>query len=230
MGKPVVANALEGNLEIIEHKKTGLLVQSRNQEDMAQNINYLISQPKEAKKIGHAARERILENFSLQHMIQRYKDFYLGMLNNKGECMNKKKIAYIVSLYPCWSETFILNEIIELTKKDYDVSIFSIRSDLEEYTQEKAKPYLPKTKYVEVPKMFLCFFKYLFTRPQIVIPWTIKIKLKSLKNPKIFLKNVWCIFVACYFADIVKKEQIEHLHAHFGDLSSACFFDDFKIG
>ncbi|MBZ0167281.1 MAG: glycosyltransferase family 4 protein, partial [Candidatus Omnitrophica bacterium] len=37
----------------------------------------------------------------------------------------------------------------------------------------------------------------------------------SLKNPRIFHKNVWCILVACYFADLAEDAQLTHLHAHF---------------
>ncbi|MGE0267438.1 MAG: glycosyltransferase [Candidatus Omnitrophota bacterium] len=129
--------------------------------------------------------------------------------------MNKKKIGYIVSLFPCWSETFILNEIIELTKRGYDISIFSIRKDFEKYTQEKAKPYLSRTRYIRGFKVILAFVRWLFVKPHIVLPWMAKVKMKSIINSKVFFKNVWCVLVGCYFADMVVKEKIEHLHAHF---------------
>lgn len=128
---------------------------------------------------------------------------------------DSKKIGYIVSLFPCWSETFILNEIIELDKAGYDITILSIRSDLEDYTQEKAKPYLPNTLYIRVVPMFLAYFKWLIKKPAVVVPWTLKVKWESLKNPRIFLKNVWCVLVACYFADRCREEDLKHLHAHF---------------
>lgn len=129
--------------------------------------------------------------------------------------MNKKKIGYIVSLFPCWSETFILNEMIELTRRGYDLVTFSIRKDFEKYTQEKAKPYLPRTRYIQGIKVIMAYFRWMFTKPLVVIPWTFTVKLKSLANSKVFFKNVWCVMVGCYFADLVIKEKIEHLHAHF---------------
>lgn len=127
----------------------------------------------------------------------------------------KQKIGYVVSLFPCWSETFILNEIIELGKAGYDITIFSIRKDFETYTQEKAKAYLSRTRYIAVGNMLLSCLKWCLRKPHVLLPWTVKIKWHSLKNPRIFHKNVWCILVACYFADLAEEERITHLHAHF---------------
>ncbi|MBP9853822.1 MAG: glycosyltransferase family 4 protein [Candidatus Omnitrophica bacterium] len=129
--------------------------------------------------------------------------------------MSKKKIGYIVSLFPCWSETFILNEIIELEKKGYVITIFSIRKDFEKYTQEKAKPYIARSRYLHEFKVILSFFRWLLTKPHIVIPLSLKIIKRSAAHSKTFIKNVWCIMAGCYFADMVIREKIEHLHAHF---------------
>ena len=127
----------------------------------------------------------------------------------------KKKIGYVVSLFPCWSETFILNEIIELSKAGYDITIFSIRNDLEKYTQEKAKPYLARTHYIKVGRMVLSYFRWLLRKPGVLLSWTLKVLSASLGNVRIFHKNVWCVLVAAYFADLARDEELKHLHAHF---------------
>ena len=49
------------------------------------------------------------------------------------------KIAYIVSLFPCWSETFILREIIELEKCGVNINIFSLKNAREKLVHEEAK-------------------------------------------------------------------------------------------
>lgn len=127
----------------------------------------------------------------------------------------KKKIGYVVSLFPCWSETFILNEIIELNKAGHDITIFSIRNDLEAYTQEKAKPYLPRTRYIKVGRMILSYLRWLVRKPGVMVPWTFKVKVASLRNLRVFPKNVWCLLVAAYFAELAQDEELQHLHAHF---------------
>lgn len=38
----------------------------------------------------------------------------------------KMKVAYIVWAFPVLSETFVLNEIVELTKRGHDVQVFSL--------------------------------------------------------------------------------------------------------
>ena len=37
------------------------------------------------------------------------------------------KIAYILKMYPRFSETFIINEILELERRGVDVRIYSLR-------------------------------------------------------------------------------------------------------
>lgn len=125
------------------------------------------------------------------------------------------KIAYVVSLFPCWSETFILNEIIELSKRGVDISILSIRSDLEDHIHDNAKFYMAKTTYVDTFKMIWASIKWSILKPHVVFPLLTTVIFKKYKSTNIWLKNIWSVFVGCYFANFIKEEKIEHIHAHF---------------
>lgn len=128
---------------------------------------------------------------------------------------SKKKIAYLVSLFPCWSETFILNEILELKKQGYPISILSIRSDLEDHIHANAKPLMEVTTYVKGMGMMMSTLKYTLFKPQVIIPTIFKMVFSRYPSMNVRLKDIWSVFTGCYFADICKQQQIEHVHAHF---------------
>jgi colanic acid/amylovoran biosynthesis glycosyltransferase len=57
------------------------------------------------------------------------------------------KVLYIVSLFPCWSETFIVREIRELLAHGVDIRILSLKPPQEELVQEDARELLPRVIY-----------------------------------------------------------------------------------
>ena len=60
-------------------------------------------------------------------------------------------VAYLVSLFPCWSETFILREILALRERHVNVHIFSLRQPHERLVHESALPLLPNVFYPPAP-------------------------------------------------------------------------------
>lgn len=83
MGVPVLANALEGNLEIIDDGKNGMLVEPRNVQQMADRILHYAGRREDLGRMGEAARAKIEGHFTLKHMVERYKTFYNGLLNGR---------------------------------------------------------------------------------------------------------------------------------------------------
>jgi glycosyltransferase involved in cell wall biosynthesis len=76
MSRPVVASAVGGLMEIVDHERTGYLVPSEDEEAWADAIARLISQPVLAQNLGQQARKRIQEKFSFDRMV----DAYLGIM------------------------------------------------------------------------------------------------------------------------------------------------------
>ncbi len=68
VGVPVVATKVGGVVEIIEDEKTGLLVLPRDTDGMAQAVLRLLSDRKLAREISFAARKKIEECYTLEHM------------------------------------------------------------------------------------------------------------------------------------------------------------------
>ncbi len=80
--KPVIASGIDGVREIIS-EKSGLLFESKNSNDLAEKIDYLIdnfNSPEIHEKI-RIAHEIVTKKFSLEVMIENYKNAYEALLN-----------------------------------------------------------------------------------------------------------------------------------------------------
>jgi glycosyltransferase involved in cell wall biosynthesis len=70
LGRPVVASRVGGLAEIIQHEITGLLVEPGNAEALAASIRALLMSQKRREQMGEAARNRFLESFTENRMVQ----------------------------------------------------------------------------------------------------------------------------------------------------------------
>ena len=76
MGKPVVATAVDGNREIVEHGQNGLLVPFGHPEAVAEAVLTLIDDLEAADVMGQRANELIVDKFSLEKMVNEYQSLY----------------------------------------------------------------------------------------------------------------------------------------------------------
>ena len=75
-GRPVVATALAGALEIVEDGVTGLLVAPGDARGMAAAMNFLLEHPAEAGAMAGRARRSALDRFQLDRMVTMVGDVY----------------------------------------------------------------------------------------------------------------------------------------------------------
>ena len=73
-GKPIVATAVGGNLELVEDGKTGYLVPPCDPHSMAKALLRLLNSPKLRREMGLRARSRVESEFSVTRMVERYED------------------------------------------------------------------------------------------------------------------------------------------------------------
>jgi len=74
-GVPVVASKVGGLPEIVEHRRTGLLVENEPA-TIAAAIGELRADPGLAHSLGLAARRRVMENFTVDRMVRRTMEIY----------------------------------------------------------------------------------------------------------------------------------------------------------
>lgn len=73
---PVVASRIGGLQEVVEHEKTGLLVELNHVDGFVGAIDLLLSDPKKRRKMGRYARERARRLFSLESSVNHYMAMY----------------------------------------------------------------------------------------------------------------------------------------------------------
>jgi len=83
MGKACIATKVSGIPELIEDGRTGLLVQPKDSSGLAKGILKLLKDPDLADKMGKAAREKMLNGFSSDIMVERIDGLYKDLLNEK---------------------------------------------------------------------------------------------------------------------------------------------------
>ncbi len=76
-GRPVAANAVGGVSELVEHKKTGLLVDSLNLNEVVRVLREIVTDRARLVNLGEAGRTRALELFSAESMVKQYIRLYL---------------------------------------------------------------------------------------------------------------------------------------------------------
>lgn len=80
LGKPVIASNVGGTPEIIEGNLNGLLVEAKDVGGLANAIIYMLSHPGEARKMGEKGREIVARKFSLEEMLNQYRQYYIHLL------------------------------------------------------------------------------------------------------------------------------------------------------
>jgi glycosyltransferase involved in cell wall biosynthesis len=78
---PTVATNVSSIPEIVEDKKTGLLVPFEDSAKLADAISYLLNNPDEAKKMGMMGREVVEKKFNLEFMVQNFEKVFLQTLS-----------------------------------------------------------------------------------------------------------------------------------------------------
>ena len=81
MGIPVIATAVDGTPEVVQHERTGLLVPAQDSAALTDAIRRLFRDPDFARKLGTTAREVALDSFDVERQVQRTAQLYLAAVS-----------------------------------------------------------------------------------------------------------------------------------------------------
>jgi glycosyltransferase involved in cell wall biosynthesis len=84
-GVPVIATDIPGNRDLITPGETGVLIPVGDRTGLAQSSHQLLEDPTLCRRLGEAARDRVLREFSAPEMIRRYAALYRSLLEGKGD-------------------------------------------------------------------------------------------------------------------------------------------------
>lgn len=83
-GRPIVATAVGGNVELLRDGVTGLLVPPSDANCLATAIDRLLRDRELASRLGKAARRRAKLKYSREAMVQRFEEFYLNLVSGEA--------------------------------------------------------------------------------------------------------------------------------------------------
>ncbi len=90
-GLPVVATNVGGNPEIVSDGVNGILVPPGEPAALSHAMVELLQQPELARRLGKAAREKVVRDYSLDHLLRRTEDLYISLLKRRGLCFPQTK-------------------------------------------------------------------------------------------------------------------------------------------
>jgi len=76
MGRPIIASRVGGIPEVVQDAETGFLVPSEDPAAIAATVSDLLEDPARARKMGARARERALEQFSIERCASEFESVY----------------------------------------------------------------------------------------------------------------------------------------------------------
>ena len=137
------------------------------------------------------------------------------------ETGSKKAIGYILRKFPVLSETFILNEILELEAQGYSVHIFSIERPNDPRFHHLLHKLKANVTYIPDLLQFKSLWKNRKKAAQQFAGYKKALGYTLKKGDLAFGLR---FLQSCYVANEVKKKGIGHLHAHFATRSTSVAF------
>ena len=82
LAKPVIATDGGGTSELVNNNITGFLVPVKSEKILAEKIIFLLSNPQQGKLMGEAGKLRIINEFSMENMVNKHIEIYSRFIPN----------------------------------------------------------------------------------------------------------------------------------------------------
>ncbi len=83
-GLPVVATKVGGNPEVVTDGENGLLVAPSDSAALSRAMGQLLESSDLARRLGEAAREKVVKEYSLDCLLRRTEELYISLLERRG--------------------------------------------------------------------------------------------------------------------------------------------------
>lgn len=131
------------------------------------------------------------------------------------------RILYIVSLFPCWSETFIVREIHEMIRLGVDVKIISLKHAEEKMVQSDAAVLTDHVVYpVAWWRSLFAVLGSIVRHPLQQIALFAEIFASLGKHPGAFVKTLVVWWRSLGLLGTVRDMRVDHIHAHWATYPS----------
>ena len=126
-------------------------------------------------------------------------------------------IAYVMSRFPQLSETFILREMNTLEQMGWKVQLFPLMIQHQPVIHDEAHPWLARAQQIGwlSPAVATAQGQLLLQQPQRLLGGWIQTVQGYLFKPRELLRAVAMLPKAARMAQLMRREQIAHIHAHY---------------
>ena len=136
------------------------------------------------------------------------------------------KLGYIFVRFPVWSETFAVNDVVEMNKHVDKLKIYNLRSNASPIDEFKYSGFDSiKDKIVEANFVKYVIGKFIaLTHPILLIKWLYWLFKNEIRNPVNFLKCYLLGPQVFYIWNEIKKENLDIVHLFWGHFTSSVGF------
>jgi colanic acid/amylovoran biosynthesis glycosyltransferase len=129
----------------------------------------------------------------------------------------KRRIAHVMSRFPKISETFILDEIVELQRLDFSVEVFALMRERATLMHPHAEALLPRVHFGIPPTgvTVAAQLYWLRRRPRRYLSAWCGALRGNLRSPSFLCRALVAVPVAAAFARDMERLGVEHVHAHY---------------
>ncbi|HWP21007.1 MAG TPA: glycosyltransferase [Burkholderiaceae bacterium] len=142
------------------------------------------------------------------------------------------RVVYFVSLFPCWSETFIVRELHELLRMGVDVRIVSLKPAQEKLVQSDARALLDRVSYpVQGWRGMWTALRGALAHPLRTLRELGAIGAQLHRHPEALVKSLVVWWRTLALVPTVGRLRPDHLHAHWATYpSTAAMIVSRRIG
>ena len=132
-----------------------------------------------------------------------------------------KRVVYVVSLFPCWSETFIVREIATLIALGVDVRIISLKRASETMVQPDAAQLLDRVWHPQTAATAWWRLVVTTCRHPVIMLKLFGVLLRGLwKQPLVLLKSAFALLRGIEHLDAVRRFDPDFIHSHWATYPS----------
>jgi len=135
-------------------------------------------------------------------------------------------VAYVMSRFPKLTETFVLDEILELERRGVSVEVFPLWRERADVVHPEALPIVSRAHFT--PTLDATILRdnarCLLRTPTLYLATLATLVRANLASPR-FLLGALAIFPkACSFAERMRALEVQHVHAHFASHPAVAAF------
>lgn len=137
-----------------------------------------------------------------------------------------RRVAYVMSRFPKLTETFVLDEILELERRGIRVEVFPLWRESESVVHPEARAVVERAHFTPTldASILRDNLRCLRRAPGLYLRTLATLLRANLRSAR-FLLGALAIFPkACSFAERMNALGVEHLHAHFASHPAAAAF------